>query len=321
MQRNDGEAVAYGEGVAAFRYIDVTVFDGHAVDFGMGVFNDVPIRCGGITGECFLPTIDDDAVGCGGADDGDYHAFGTGDGVGRVVFAVDAAQAFKDVGSNAGFGAADGFGDFGSARATPADGVERDARVLKQVARLVDEGFGAFVTGIGHDALELKAGHGCHFSREFKRGFGRLYAAAIASGVAFDEDVDGDIVFYCAIGQSVRGDFRIDGNGHGCAFAQFCEAFDFDGADDIIGDEDVGDAGFNHDFGFAHFLADDANGPRSELHFGDFGDFMRFGVYAQGNVAFVARVLRFSNIFFENIEIDGERGCVEVVYGHGNICS
>ena len=321
MQRNDGEAVTYGEGVVTFRDIDVTVFDGHAVDFGIGVFNDVPIRRGGITGKCFLPAIDDDAVRCGCADDGNYHAFSTGDGVGRVVFAVDAAQALKDVGSNAGFGAADGFGDFGSARATSADGVERDARVLKQVARLVDEGFGAFVTGIGHDALELEAGHGCNLLREFKRGFGRLYAAAIASGVAFDEDVDGGVVFFCTIGQSARGDFRIDGNGHGCAFAQFGEAFDFDGSDDIIGDEDVGDAGFNHDFGFAHFLADDANGPRSELHFGDFGDFMRFGVYAQGNVPFVARFLRFSNIFFEDIEVDGERGRVEVVYGHGNICS
>ena len=71
---------------------------------------------------------------------------------------------------------------------------------MKQVARLVDEGFGTFVTGIGHDALELEAGHVCNSSREFERGFGRLYAAAIASGVAFDEDVDGDVVFYCAIG-------------------------------------------------------------------------------------------------------------------------
>ena len=200
MQGDDGEAVAYGEGVVAFRDIDVAVFDGHAIDFGIGVFNDVAIRGGGITGECFLSAIDDDAVRCGCADDGDYHAFGTCDGVGRVVFAVDAAQTFKDVGTNAGFGAADGFGDFGCARTTSADGVERDARVLKQVARLVDEGFGAFVTGIGHDALELKAGHGCNFLSEFKRGFGRLYAAAIASGVAFDEDVDGDIVFCCAIG-------------------------------------------------------------------------------------------------------------------------
>ena len=108
------------------------------------------------------------------ADDGDNHAFGTGDRVGRVVFAVDATQTFKDVGTNAGFGAANGFGNFGSARATPADGVERDARALKQVARLVDEGFGTFVTGIGHDALELEAGHVCNSSREFKRGFGRF---------------------------------------------------------------------------------------------------------------------------------------------------
>ena len=173
----------------------MTVFDRHAVDFGIGVFNDVSIRGGGITGECFLPAIDDDAVGCRCADDGDYHALGTGDGVGRVVFAVDAAETFKDVGSNAGFGAANGFGNFGRARASSADGVDRDARALKQVARLVDEGFGAFVTGIGHDALELKAGHGCNFLREFKRGFGRLYAAAIASGVAFDEDIDGGIDF------------------------------------------------------------------------------------------------------------------------------
>ena len=103
-------------------------------------------------------------------------------------------------------------------------------------------------------------------------------------------------------------------------FAQFGEAFDFDGSDDVIGDEDVGNARFNHGFGFAHFLADNANGSRSELHSGDFGDFVRFGVYAQGNVRFVARFLRFPNIFFEDIEVDGERGRVEVVYGHGNIC-
>lgn len=297
----------------------MAVFDGHAIDFGIGVFNDVSIRGGGITGECFLSTIDDDAVGSGCADDGDYHAFGAGDGVGWVVFAVDAAQTFKDVGPNACFSATNGFGDFGSARATAADGVERDARVLKEVARLVDEGFGAFVAGIGHDALELKAGHGCDFSREFKRGFGRLYATAIATGVAFDEDVDGDVVFCCTIGQTARSDVRIDGDGHGGAFTQFGEAFDFDGTDDIIGDEDVGNACFNHDFGLAYFLADNANGSLSELHFGDFRDFVRFGVYAQRNVEFVARLLRFPNIFFEDIEVDGERGCVEVVYGHGDI--
>ena len=64
VQGDDRDAVAYGEGVIAFRDIDVTVFDGHAVDFGIGMFNDVPIRGGGITGKCFLPTIDDDAVGC-----------------------------------------------------------------------------------------------------------------------------------------------------------------------------------------------------------------------------------------------------------------
>ena len=52
---------------------------------------------------------------------------------------------------------------------------------------------------------------------------------------------------------------------------------------------------------------------------GNFGNFVCFGVYAKVNVVRVAIFLGFPNVFFENIQIDGQSGCVEVVYGHGYV--
>jgi hypothetical protein len=86
-------------------------------------------------------------------------------------------------------------------------------------------------------------------------------------------------------------------------------------ADDLVGDEHVANARFHECFGFAYLLAADADRPALDLLLRDIGTFVRLRVRTECNAGPARRMGHQVEVSLEGIEVDHERGCVNVVNG------
>ena len=93
------------------------------------------------------------------------------------------------------------------------------------------------------------------------------------------------------------------------------EARELGGADDLVGDEHVADARGDERLRLADFLAADAGGPALDLQLGDRGALVRLRVRAQRDARAVRRVRHQVEVALEGVEVDDERGRVDVVDG------
>ena len=73
-------------------------------------------------------------------------------------------------------------------------------------------------------------------------------------------------------------DCIIDGNHHVAAPSQFGQLVYLDRSDHLVGDEDVLNAGLNHDLGLTDLGTGDAERPCFQLSQGDLGALVGFGV-------------------------------------------
>ena len=92
-----------------------------------------------------------------------------------------------------------------------------------------------------------------------------------------------------------------------------CEPLDLVAPDDFIGDEDVGYACRNKDFGFADLLATHPDGAGGDLPLGDFRALVALCVRPQARTAITDRRRHRRDVAFECVKVDDQRRRTDVV--------
>ena len=96
----------------------------------------------------------------------------------------------------------------------------------------------------------------------------------------------------------------VDGYHDIAAGSQCHKAFDLAAADDLVGDEDILDAGVGHGFGFTDLGAGDTLRTGGELELSDGRGFVRLGVGAQVFTGLAEVLGEFGDIVLEGGEVD-----------------
>jgi hypothetical protein len=166
----------------------------------------------------------------------------------------------------------------------------------------------------GHQTREAEAGAGGDVAGEGEDGFAGSDAAALHADVDLDQDAEADAagpgrgVHLGDVGGSVDGDGDV-GAGAG---DEGGEAAGLDRADDLVGDQDVADAGGGEDLGLAELGAGDADGAGGELAVGDGRALVALRVGALGNATGGELAGDAGDVAVHGVEVDEERRSVEV---------
>ena len=95
----------------------------------------------------------------------------------------------------------------------------------------------------------------------------------------------------------------------------------FSAADDFVCDQHIADATFDQDFGFRHLLAACADGAERHLFERNDRGFVRLGMRTQTHARITADEARHPlQVPFESVEIDQQRGRVDVGERHAQFC-
>ena len=86
-------------------------------------------------------------------------------------------------------------------------------------------------------------------------------------------------------------------------------------SDDLVGDEHIADAGCDERLRFADFLAADTDGAALDLQVRDVGALVRLRVWTERDARAARRVGHQVEVALEGVEVDDERGRVDVVDG------
>jgi hypothetical protein len=143
------------------------------------------------------------------------------------------------------------------------------------------------------------------------RGLARKNAAALRPHVDLDVHVHGAPGLYGG-GREVGNDARVvDEDSDGRGPRERREARDLRGRHDLVGHEDVGDAGGDECGGLVDFLAADADGAARDLRLCDVGTLVRLRVRAQHKPRSAHRVGHEVEVVLERVEVDHQGGCLD----------
>ena len=92
---------------------------------------------------------------------------------------------------------------------------------------------------------------------------------------------------------------------------QVDQALDLDRADDLVGDQDVGDAAGRHHLGLAELGAGDAHGPGLDQPMGQRRDLHPLGVRAPVDGVVAEGLRHLGGVRFHDVEVDQQRRRVE----------
>ena len=186
-----------------------------------------------------------------------------------------------------------------------------DALFGEKRHRPAEEGldfFGPARSRIGEDAAEVQGRRSGDAHGQFQSGFRRLDAAALAAGVALDENrqrprrIEGagkPVYRHRAVGDDAE--MR-----H--ALVQGAQALELCRTEDVVGDEDVREAGIDEDLGLAHLLAIDAGGAGRALRLGDRHDLVGLDMGAQRLAVLIEIGLRAADIGGQPVLVDDGHG-------------
>ena len=105
----------------------------------------------------------------------------------------------------------------------------------------------------------------------------------------------------------------IDQHADRCRPGEHREPRELGVADDLVGHQNVADAGSDERLGFADFLTTDADGAARDLAFGDLGTLVALGVRPQTETLATAidRFRHHAQVALEKVEVDDQRRCVD----------
>src|SRR5262249_37711094 len=145
----------------------------------------------------------------------------------------------------------------------------------------------------------------------------RLHAASTGTGVAFNQRTNLE-VRRRKRRRNARGCLAtVEHQGQPRAARQRDQPLQLLPPDDIVGDENVVDAGVCHHFGFTELLTGDADGTKLDLSARELRYLVGLDVGSQGETFATAVVLSPRQIAVDSIEVDGDAGRVEIVDGPG----
>jgi hypothetical protein len=276
----------------------------------------------------FAAGIEDQAVRSGAADDLSEEGQCRFDGdaetaIDGVAKGTAARLDFGDAGETAG-------GEVG-AGAAAGDDRDREAGITAGGGAAGQEGDGIFdgalakggigdrhgVAFPGHQTSELKVRAGDNLAGKGNDGVTGNDTGAGHPDVDLDHGAEVDAPFASGLVQLADVVEIVDGDGDvgSRAGAEGGEAAGLNRADDLIGDQDVADAGGDEDFGLAELGTGDADGPGGKLTVGDGGTFVTLGVGAPGDVVGGEIGGDASDVAIHGVEIDEESGGIELSDG------
>ena len=154
---------------------------------------------------------------------------------------------------------------------------------------------------------------------------GALHAVAAAAGVALDQEADIDAVALAGFRKPARHHLVVEHDRHALeAPDQRGEPLGLGVAQHVVGEQDVvGDAGIRHHLDLAELLAGDADRAGVDLQLRQRRDLVRLDVRAVGEAVARERVLRALDVRLDDVEVDDNRGCIEIgdQSGHGVVNS
>lgn len=284
---DEAEAIADTEVLGGGFEFEPAVFRAESLDGDVVTSDDLG---GGELGVVGLATgVDDGTVRYRTTDDGGDNRECVGELLDLTDFAVEdvhedetAGLQLRDAGASDG-----GFVRTGAAGGNDVAGeVRREYRVAsadKVFHRFGDAallflgiGEGEEMALVSHDACEVDVRRGVDLTGETDGGIARRDAGAGEADIDLDDGANtgAGLGERLVDGRNLIG--VIERHDEVGAFGEFGEAGSLDGADDLIGDEDVTNAGSGHDLGLAELGAGDADGAGVDEAAGDFGGFMGF---------------------------------------------
>ncbi len=165
------------------------------------------------------------------------------------------------------------------------------------------------------DAAKAKRRRARDDLRERHRGRSRRDAAAIHADLDLDQHVERRA--RCFRRCTEMADVRrvVDQHANRRFVRHRREPRELRRADDLVGDEHVADARCHERFGFPYLLAADADRPALDLLLRDVGALVRLRVRTERDAGAARRMGHQVEVALEGIEVDHERGGVDVVNG------
>ena len=173
------------------------------------------------------------------------------------------------------------------------------------------------MAGKDHEASEDEAAQVHDAFGQRRRRFGRLHAATLGARVEFDDHVYPAAVFQRLVRYASGRDFVIDGHDDLGPPGDTRQAFHLAGTDDVVGDQDVFDAGGGHDFRLAEFLAADSDRAGPDLPVGDFRDLVALGMASQADVETAAVFRHGRDVPLHHVQVGHVGRGVQFVDVHG----
>ena len=173
------------------------------------------------------------------------------------------------------------------------------------------------MAGENHNAFEYEAAQVHDAFGQDRRCFGRLHAATFRARVQLDDHIDPATVMHGTVRYGLGRDFVIDGHGNLGPPGDASQAFHLSGAHDIVGDQDVLDAGGSHDLRLSQFLTANAYRAGPYLPMGDFRDFVALGMAPKGDVEIPAMFRHGRDVPFHHVQVDYVGRGVQFVDVHG----
>src|ERR1039458_5548544 len=267
---DDADAVADFEfGAGDGGEVDKAVLFVHLVEARGGGFDDMPEGdIGGVDeavrGKRFGAAIDDHVARPGGGNDGGEDAGGAI--FHRATAAGDGVEIVEDVGAGANFGEAVKFvGVEEGGRGAAAYDLERDAGCVEigedageERGDGVDGAQAGFidvldVAGVEGDAGETQVGQGFDGLCESEERLAGGDADALEADIDFGEHGDFHVRGAGGGGELARGKAAIESDDHVGAARDFGETGEFSGADDGVGDQQIGGFGGGPEFRVGKF--------------------------------------------------------------------
>ena len=201
-------------------------------------------------------------------------------------------------------------------RSAVADGLDRKPGALAEIDGLGQPGVGlrhGVLGRIGHEPLELEPRRAIDRLREREGVCGRGHAATLRARIAFDQHRQLKPGARHGGRQALDRFLRIRHDLDVGPAGERHKAVELGLADQVVGQEDVGDAGVDHDLGFAELLAIDALRAELDLQMGEFGDLVGLDMRAKAQAVTVEIGLAAPEIVLHHVEVDHRARRVQVL--------
>ncbi len=173
------------------------------------------------------------------------------------------------------------------------------------------------VAGVEGDAAPLEmgeAGDGLDEGEEFVAG---LDADAAEADVHFGKDADFDLRFAGGVAERAGGGEGVERDGELGLAGHVAKAEELLAADDGVGDEEIGRAGGEHDFGLGGLGDGEADGAEFDLAAAESRDLVGLGMGTEAEAVAAGVIGYGAKVALHDVEVDDDGGRVEVGNAHG----